>query len=123
MPPPATGPQKFKNVAGVDAPMPKLAPLKSKALTADACTTPLHLAVRHKKGVNVLYGHGGAKWVPAEAFLKPNGVPSEFSKITEAASEGQAFVNHNPAHLNDMNAATGLAVKNPTGLWIDYDRY
>jgi prepilin-type N-terminal cleavage/methylation domain-containing protein len=123
MPPPTIGPQKFKNVAGIEVGMPKIAPLKSRAITADACTTPLHLAVRHKEGVNVLYGHGGAKWVPKQAFLKPNGIPSEFSKITEAASVPDAFVNHNPAHLNDISPQTGAPLKEPTGLWVDYDRF
>lgn len=49
-------------------PFPKLTKYKSLALLADFVSTPARLVDRHKKGVNVLYGHGGASWVEKKAF-------------------------------------------------------
>jgi prepilin-type N-terminal cleavage/methylation domain-containing protein len=44
-------------------PLPRLTKLKNRAILADLVMFPQALDVRHKKGINVLYGHGGAKWV------------------------------------------------------------
>ncbi len=49
---------------------PKLSQYKNLAILADYVSSPQSLLVRHKKGVNVLYGNGGAKWVAATAFQK-----------------------------------------------------
>ena len=47
---------------------PKLVKYKSKAILADIVAEPQRLNHRHKKGINVLYGHGGAVWVDAKVF-------------------------------------------------------
>jgi hypothetical protein len=44
-------------------PFDRLVRLKSKAIVADIICFPASLDSRHKKGINVLYGHGGAHWV------------------------------------------------------------
>jgi hypothetical protein len=120
MPPAPTG-QKFYNIVGQEVSMPKLVHLKNKALVADVCVTPKHLLTRHKKGVNVLYSNGGAKWVPSSAFIYQG---SAFAKIPWTASDLNAFNTvYNAAHLNDYVPQTKKLRTDPTGLWIDYDRY
>jgi len=100
--------------------MPKWTTLKNKAILADACVTPRHLDTRHKKGVNVMYANGGAKWVPKEAFMYKG---ADFALIPEMASELSAFnATYNPYHLNDISQISGKPLANPTGLWIDYDK-
>jgi len=129
MPPPipGTGAQKFF-VGPKAASMLKLSQLKNKAIIADANVTPLHLKSRHVKGVNVMYGNGGAKWVPKEAFLKPNplmtGPEDEFRELTMAPSANEAYNStYNAAHINEVAAQNGNPLANPSGLWIDYDKY
>ncbi|MEM8875387.1 MAG: type II secretion system protein [Planctomycetota bacterium] len=51
--------------------MPKLNNFKNTALIADLMNSPARLDTRHETGVNVLYGHGGAHWVPREFFKEP----------------------------------------------------
>ena len=65
---------------------PKLSKFKNQAILSDLFSSPQRVDGRHVKGIQVLYGHGGAKWVPAEAFMRPNGVASPFSTIPDAAS-------------------------------------
>lgn len=122
----SAGPQEFRNVVNKPIGMPKWKDVKNKAVLADANTSPAHLKVRHKDGVNVMYGHGGAKWVPKDAFMQrnPAAPPPEYRDITEPASVAAVFSpNYNRAHLNDVSQITGNPLPNPTGLWIDYDRH
>ena len=51
--------------------MPKLARFKSKAIFADLTAARTRVITRHVQGINVLYGHGGAKWVHLKAFDQP----------------------------------------------------
>ncbi len=54
--------------------MPKLTKFKSKAIFADLTAMPARVDTRHRTGINVLYGDGGAHWVPRASFddyLKP----------------------------------------------------
>ena len=48
--------------------MPKLTKLKNKAILADSCSDNDDIKASHKKGINVLYGHGGGEWVPDGIF-------------------------------------------------------
>ena len=127
-PPPidGTAAYQFRNIANKPVPMPKLKDFKSKAILADVNLSPLNLIARHKTGVNVLYGHGGAIWVPKEAFLKPNpnagGI--QYYQIQEPPSDNAIYTqNNNASQLNDISPITGNPLPNPTGLWIDYDRF
>jgi prepilin-type N-terminal cleavage/methylation domain-containing protein len=134
MPPPQPGqsPQQFFTVGpsspapmfttlGKVASMPKMTQLKNKAILADANICPLHLRARHKKGVNVMYGNGGAKWVPKEQFMKPG---SAYAALTLPPSDGAIYQPGNSAsQLNDYSSISGNLLANPTGLWIDYDTY
>ena len=47
----------------------KLVKYKNMAILADLFATPSRLQYRHKRGINVLYGHGGAKWVDAKPIM------------------------------------------------------
>ena len=128
MPPPGVGTgqvQKFKTPADKPTTMVKLTSLKNKAILADANFTPKHMDTRHKKGVNVFYANGGAKWVPKEAFMKPT---SKFA--TEEpfkfwmASQNEVFSgNNNTIYLDEIITQTGALKAEPKGLWIDYDKY
>ena len=128
MPPPAQGqgPQLFYTLNNKLTSLPKLTQLKSKAILADANVTALHLKSRHKKGVNVMYGNGAAKWVPADHILKKKSNANwiQFADLTMPPTANEAYsVNHNNAHLFDVIPQTGAAHPDPSGLWIDYDKY
>src|SRR5205823_3634094 len=68
-------------------PMPKLTKLKSLAIFSDLVSLPYLVNDAHKTGANVLYGHGGAVWVPRKVF--------------EANMNKMA----NPANVDDTNWA------------------
>jgi prepilin-type processing-associated H-X9-DG protein len=53
--------------------MPRLSEFKDHAIVADLVTTEAYVLRRHKDGVNVLYGDGGATWLPRSAFVE-NGI-------------------------------------------------
>jgi prepilin-type N-terminal cleavage/methylation domain-containing protein/prepilin-type processing-associated H-X9-DG protein len=48
--------------------MPKMSKFKSKAIFADLTAMPARVETRHRRGINVLYGDGGAHWEPLQAF-------------------------------------------------------
>ncbi len=48
--------------------MPRLSQLKGIAIFADAMSSPIRIKASHVDGVNVLFGHGGAHWVPLDVF-------------------------------------------------------
>jgi hypothetical protein len=101
--------------------MPRLRDFRAKALIADANMTPLHLKSRHQKGVNVMYGTGAAKWVPREQFMK---LGSTYATIPYPPNDNAVYnTGYNAALLNDVSPINGAPLPNPTGLWIDYDKY
>jgi hypothetical protein len=42
--------------------------MKDFAIFSDVMSAPNRVESAHKEGVNVLFGHGGAHWVPLSAF-------------------------------------------------------
>ena len=61
------------DVALPDAPvtdtiMPRLTQFQNKAIFADLVSNPPRVDSRHVKGINVLYGNGGAHWVARSSF-------------------------------------------------------
>lgn len=51
---------------------PRLSKFRNKAILSDITSSWQRvLAQNHAKGINVLYGHGGVKWVPVEQFKTP----------------------------------------------------
>jgi len=67
-------PSTTVNPSNVPIRCPKLSKFKSQALLSDLFSSPQRVDGRHVKGVQVLYGHGGAKWVDRRA-IGPAGVP------------------------------------------------
>ena len=125
MPPPTTTPpgpaQKFQNIVSAATNMPRIRDFKNKAIIADANMTPIHLKSRHKTGVNVMYGTGAAKWVPKEQFMK---LGAAYTSIPYPPNDNAVYnTGYNAALLNDVSPINGAPLPNPTGLWIDYDRY
>jgi prepilin-type N-terminal cleavage/methylation domain-containing protein len=51
--------------------LPKLSKMKNTAILSDIFRQPAYLQTRHKQGINVLYAHGGAKWVHRSTFESP----------------------------------------------------
>jgi prepilin-type N-terminal cleavage/methylation domain-containing protein len=122
--PPYSGPggkQQFFNVGSTKpGDLPKMTKLKNLAILADVNLSPLHLKARHKKGVNVMYGNGGAKWVPKEQFTKAG---AAYNGILLPPSDNGIYqTSTNPSQLHDYSSA-GVPFANPSGLWIDYDTY
>lgn len=56
------------NNGNFPARFPRLTTLRNSAILADIVSAQDRLLGRHVDGVNVLYGHGGAHWVPRETF-------------------------------------------------------
>ena len=61
----------YGNLVGtppVLVPVPKLNDFRNKAIFADLVAAPVRVDLRHKKGVNVLYGDGSAVWIDRGGF-------------------------------------------------------
>ena len=48
----------------------RLHKLKSKAIVADVMISPTRIKPAHKRGINVLYANGGARWVDEGLYTK-----------------------------------------------------
>jgi prepilin-type N-terminal cleavage/methylation domain-containing protein len=97
------------------------------SLLADTNYCPQKIRQRHKKGINVLYGNGSARWVDLKSFAQDaTGKPTAWAKL----DENSAFDwNNNNAFLNDGGWPGGGAAGSwnktydqQTGLWIDLDK-
>jgi type II secretory pathway pseudopilin PulG len=70
---PPSGPILVARQDGTAGSLPKLSKMKSQAIVADITSSPTRVDTTHEKGFNVLFAHGGAKWVerkPIEAALQ-----------------------------------------------------
>ena len=76
--------------------MPRLTRFKNKAIFADLTAAWTRVITRHRVGVNVLYGNGGAHWVPLSAFDQPE------SQWTEPAA-GVPNPAQNATHVSIWN--------------------
>jgi prepilin-type N-terminal cleavage/methylation domain-containing protein len=63
-----TGPEVHDQFFNSWSPMPKLTKFKNKALVSDIFAAPNRLDERHRKGINVYYSNGSAKWVRRDLF-------------------------------------------------------
>lgn len=88
--------------------MSKLTKLKNKAVLADIVIARNYVERRHRKGINVWYGNGGARWVDRKAFDNPN---SPWRLIPDNTLGTQ----YNDEILDESSNP-------PRGLWIDLDR-
>jgi hypothetical protein len=51
--------------------LPRFVRFRNNAIFADLTAARVRVLTRHRNGINVLYGHGGAKWVDLQAFDQP----------------------------------------------------
>jgi prepilin-type N-terminal cleavage/methylation domain-containing protein len=70
-----------------NAPYPKLAKYKSSAILSDINSSETRLRIAHKKGINVLYANGGAKFVDAKLIL-PDMLQTDFNEGTNRFQDG-----------------------------------
>ena len=61
-------PDEFQDVGGF---APRLSSFGIQAVLADLTATPQRVDLRHRDGINVLYGDGAGRWVPRSAFDEP----------------------------------------------------
>lgn len=85
---------------------PKLTEIRNKAILADVASQNLSLTTRHQRGVNVIYGHGGGKWVSRDHFA---------AELAVLPLSGFNII-YNNAILNDNDP------DNPTGMWARFDQ-
>jgi len=112
-----------KPSGGQKTTMPKLSKIKSLALIADIAVNPAAIKERHKDGLNVYYGHGGAKWVPLSA-LRANVKSVAFLAEPEGATDNAAFnVGYNDNILMDFNSLLNKPQVPTLGAWAAFDKY
>ncbi len=103
--------------------MPRFSKLKGVAILADIMEDKTAILQRHKKGLNVLYGHGGAHFVALKAIdKKPWNTMQGESSVQPNWSYNVGF---NPAWLDDGQwAGVGVAGQKyepKGGVWVDLD--
>jgi prepilin-type N-terminal cleavage/methylation domain-containing protein/prepilin-type processing-associated H-X9-DG protein len=87
--------------------MTRLSKIKRAAVLSDIAPTPYFVTRRHKKGINVFYADGSARWVDRQAFE---------SAIAFVPDIVYPFVSsYNDAMLNDDSSPS-------KGLWARLDR-
>jgi prepilin-type N-terminal cleavage/methylation domain-containing protein len=95
-------------------PMPRLTKMKSLAIFSDLASMPYMITNGHKKGANVLYGHGGAVWVPLEVFK---------TDLWKCSNPSNVYDNTWPfSNTYDdfiLKETNGVAV---SGVWWDFDK-
>jgi prepilin-type N-terminal cleavage/methylation domain-containing protein len=105
-------------------PMPRFSKLKGQAVLADIMEDKTAILQRHKKGLNVLYGHGGAHWVDLKVIDKaPWKNMQGFSSQLPNWSYNVGF---NPAWLDDGQwssvGSPGTKYEAKGGVWFDLDK-
>jgi prepilin-type N-terminal cleavage/methylation domain-containing protein len=83
------GTESWPGTAGTPLPFPRLPKLKNIAILADITASNQRVAERHKKGVNVLFGHGGAKWIDLSAGDSKTTVKLEVAKCNDDFGTGR----------------------------------
>jgi prepilin-type N-terminal cleavage/methylation domain-containing protein/prepilin-type processing-associated H-X9-DG protein len=88
--PPAGPPVDATQPAAIEwRPYPKLTKMKHRALAADIFSTPHRINWRHKKGLNVLYADGSAKWYDHSPFFN---LPAAWNRPPGAINSGWSAV-------------------------------
>ncbi len=108
--------------------LPRQAQLKNKALVADLLIDVTYVQARHKKGINVLYANGQAKWVDIDQFYHPKDATNVWQQIREggAIDPYAATAPVNAAYLDDGTwqpyTVPGKKHEPTGGVWYDLDR-
>ena len=85
--PTASAPASIQTPKTQNSPYPKLAKYKSAAILSDINSSETRLRIAHKKGINVLYANGGAKFVDAKLIL-PDMLQTDFNEGTNHFQDG-----------------------------------
>ena len=85
--PTASAPTSVQTPKQQNSPYPKLAKYKSAAILSDINSSETRLRIAHKKGINVLYANGGAKYVDAKLVL-PDMLKTDFNEATNHFQDG-----------------------------------
>jgi hypothetical protein len=102
--------------------MPRFSKLHAVAILADTLDCKNRIVARHKTGINVLYGNGGAHWVELKSFDK-----SPWNTYDENSAYPGNSGNNND-YLDDGTWPSGGTPGTPKpydqqkGLWVDLDR-
>lgn len=96
---------------------PKASKLKNKAVLADLLMFVNNVKSRHKTGINVLYGNGGAKWVDLTYELKTTDIVWRAWRLTpDYGSANDAPLTYNYRYLRELPGET------PSGIWAELDK-
>jgi prepilin-type N-terminal cleavage/methylation domain-containing protein len=104
--------------------MPRFSKLKGQALLADIMEDKTAILQRHKKGLNVLYGHGGAHWVDLKVIDKApwKNMQGQSSQLPNWSYN----VGFNLAWLDDGQwpgvGSPGTKIEPKGGVWFDLDK-
>jgi type II secretory pathway pseudopilin PulG len=106
--------------------MARFSKLKGQAILADIMEDKVAIIARHKKGLNVLYGHGGAHWVDLKAINKS---PWNTLQGSSSAAPNWSYSMNLQAVWLDDGRWMGPSPYNPgtaytpkAGVWVDLDR-
>lgn len=104
--------------------MPRFSKLKGVAILADIMEDKTAILQRHKKGLNVLYGHGGAHWVDLKIIDK---APWKNMQGGSSALPNWSYnIGFNPAWLDDGTwtgvGSPGFKYEARGGVWFDLDK-
>jgi prepilin-type N-terminal cleavage/methylation domain-containing protein/prepilin-type processing-associated H-X9-DG protein len=89
------------------SPMARLSKMKGLAITADLLIGPTYVNARHKKGVNVGYGDGSARWVALTDFQN-----DDWNKIK--------YDDFGPEHDDSLLSTKTTPI---SGVWASLDRH
>jgi prepilin-type N-terminal cleavage/methylation domain-containing protein len=116
--------------AGGKLVIPRLRQVNNLALLADQMYCKAKILQRHKKGINVLYGNGGAHWVQMAVFENEKVGGTFWYQLNESTAFEPSST-ANPMFLDDGTWLRGTAggyggpqkaYEQQTGVWIDLDK-
>jgi prepilin-type N-terminal cleavage/methylation domain-containing protein/prepilin-type processing-associated H-X9-DG protein len=93
---------------------PKFSTLKNKAILSDFIWYKQTVTLRHKKGINVLYGDGSGKWVALSVFDK-----APWNQV--ATNPSLEPMSSNWIWLDETGTTYAHAGNQPSGIWLDLD--
>jgi hypothetical protein len=108
--------------------MARFSKLRSQAILADIMEDKTAILQRHKKGLNVLYGHGGAHWVDLKVINKApwntfQGYSSSQPNWSYAfTTQRQKDWLDDGTWLGPSTYAPGQRYEPKGGVWVDLDR-
>jgi prepilin-type N-terminal cleavage/methylation domain-containing protein len=99
---------------------PKLSKLKNKAIMSDVVSFIGVVRHQHKVGINVLYGHGAAVWVPLSLFEADLRKCNEDFQIGQQQNDDAQLFCYNPASTSQyLDESAGGIPK--SGIWYSLD--